>query len=760
MDNAELLKALLSAATLEDVRTSLDAFVEAHSEEVQWRPVGDRRNNSGTIQVAGDPARALLERVTNAMDAVIERAHIEHNGLPKCSSPREAVQAWFNVPSQGLHGLSAVQRRKLAQSSVVLTLLPGDGRGKRIVEVADYGTGLTAPQIPNTILSLNADNKIDKLYLAGAFGQGGSATFASADYTLITSRSVTEPTEIAFTLVKLQPPEGLKLGTYAYLTLGGNVLTTAPVEEFGAFSTRVRHFGYDLDDYPSPLGENSLYGRSQSVLFEPLLPFYFDNRVHDYRRTIKGSRTALNGASDDEETGAALSHVSPMFHTNIGEFGRLGIEYWVLERGTKSAPNKAFVSGRRPIVLTVNGQTHAEWPISHLKAKAELVHLASRMVVHLDCNELSYDAKRVLFVSNREESRRGVVQNLIVEELLNALKADPTLAKLEEEARLAGTKERDESAEKEVRREVAKMLRLAGFAVTEDAGAKADKAGDKEHPKPTKDKKPKTQEPITPNDPPSFVELLGADPLTFYPGQRRYLRIRTDALSKYHNAIDPFKSRFEFIVDGPHLSLAGTTELSAGHMRIIIASKDDAVVGAKGKIRVELRPPASTTLSDELTYEIVAPPPVKEKTSTVNLPEIRIYPVTSVDDGTWVELDWPEDVSEVAAEYTPQEKENRILVHYSTLFPKYRAAYQQLAVKDLAKAESFQKRFEIWLVTSVLIHWQDTRDDKTPIAGEDIDPDKLADYKRDELRRAAQAAIIYAQREVATLGDSATSGDE
>jgi hypothetical protein len=38
----------------------------------RWRPVGDNEANFGLIDVGSDPGVALVERVTNAIDAVIE----------------------------------------------------------------------------------------------------------------------------------------------------------------------------------------------------------------------------------------------------------------------------------------------------------------------------------------------------------------------------------------------------------------------------------------------------------------------------------------------------------------------------------------------------------------------------------------------------------------------------------------------------------------------------------------------------------------
>ncbi len=753
MDEGKLLSQLLAADKLEEVRQLIDEFVQLKAGWVVWRPVGDRKNNSGTIQAAGDPARSLIERVTNGIDAVIERAHQEHHGKPDCRTPREAVQAWFGVPAAGLHKLSDVARRKLAQNSVTLALTPGDGRAKRTVMVADKGLGLTAEQMPRTILSLNAENKIDKFYLAGAFGQGGSATFASSDYTLIASRSAKSAGTIAFTVVKLEPPQGIKLGTYVYLTVSGNVPTTSDIPDaFGEFSTVVKHFGYDLDDYPSPLGPNSLYGRAQSTLFEPVLPFWFENKVHGYSRTIKGSRTALNGAKDEDEEERKLSADSPLFFADLGEYGQIGIEYWVLEPSAKFAPNKAYVNGSKPIVLTINGQTHAEWSANILRKDAELMHLASRMVVHLDCNQLSFDAKRVLFVSNREESRKGLVQNLILQELLGALKADEKLAELEEQARLAGMKEKDENAEREVRKEVARMLRLFGFAASEDAGDKKSKDSKEKGPG-GENKKPRPKpEPIQLNEPPSFVELVGDDPIEFYPGQRRYLRVRTDAHSKYHDSSDLTKSRFSFLVDGDEVKPSGSSELRDGHMRVIFAANPEAGVGSSGKLTVELRPPSRATLSSSIGYQIVDTPPAKPSGAKIDLPNIDCQPVESKESEEWVSLGWPDDVTEVASDYFYEQAKDTLRIRYSTLFPRYKSVRDQLSGRDAALGASFFKRFEIWLITSVLIHWQDTQADGTPFSDADLEQERIDDFRRDELRRMSKAAVLFAQREVTHAG--------
>jgi hypothetical protein len=163
-----------------------------------------------------------------------------------------------------------------------------------------------------------------------------------------------------------------------------------------------------LSNYGSPLGPNSLYGLFNQVLFDPVLPIWLESEVHDYRRVIKGARNALNGAideGDEDRRGPSLSHHVRLFYVALADFGRIGIEYWVLAAPTRSnkRPSSAFVNPARPIVLTIHGQNHGELSNALIKKHAELPYLAQRTVCHLDCNSLTPEAKRALFVSTRED---------------------------------------------------------------------------------------------------------------------------------------------------------------------------------------------------------------------------------------------------------------------------------------------------------------------------------------------------------------------
>jgi hypothetical protein len=237
--------------------------------------------------------------------------------------------------------------------------------------------------------------------------------------------------------------------------------------------------------------------------------------------------------------------------------------------------------------------------------------------------------------------------------------------------------------------------------------------------------------------------------------------LRTNAKSKYHTAHDLTTSKFNFVLTGDGLALAGTSELRDGHMRVVIAAGVNAKIGATGSLRVDLYRTGLAPLSAESPTLLVRPPETKQATDKVRLPNIDIQPVTSADSEDWINLGWPEDITEVALDYNYDKSKDTLVIRYSTVFPRFESAFKTFAARDVASGESLRRRYEMWLTAMVVVHWQDMSADPTPITDEVIEQEKLDDYRRDELRRFAKIAILYAQREVAAgVSASQDGGDD
>jgi len=746
MNEEEILIKLLEAKTSTEVDTLVQNILAEFGDRIKLVPIGNRDNNRGTIEINRDPGRGIVERVTNGMDAVLEFEHLRHKGIPECRNPREAASVWLDIPSRGLYELSPIQRRELAKS-VIVTIEGGDDKFHKTVQIQDTGIGISVNQMPMSILSLGETNKLQKLYLAGAYGQGGSSTFASCTYSLIASRLNSDSfhiPKVGFTVVFYEdlPPELYKHGRYVYLTLDDRLFEVdLPLEKFPK-GTIAKHFGYDLSSYIGALGPASVYGLLQHALFDPIIPLFLENKIHNYRRVIKGSRNALNGALDEsDERGPNLAHNVPLYHVELGDFGNIGIEYWALEQSEKERyPSRAYVDHKRPIILTLNGQSHAELTVSLIKNHAELSYLVHRLIIHLDCNNLTHQAKRNLFTSSREDVRKSEVYKLIEDELIKALRTDDQLKILNEEAKNFTLKEKDEEAEKIMRSEVAKILRFYGFPATEALGGQLGEIAGTESPAQPVTRTPphKLTKIIELHDPPIYVKILADPPIKFYPEQTRYVRIETDAPSTYHNTEDIKKSRVNIILTGGTLHLSGTTPLKGGRMRVILDCSKDAVSDLTGEVSIEISRPGLPTICAKTPYLIVEKPEAHPDKKRISVPPIDWVAVEGPDDPTWSTLDWPDDIKQVASSSILSH--DKLTVYYSKMFPDYSNAYKKFERTNTSFAHSFEIRYRIWLAVHSLLIEQDKKQ------SEDIE--KFEETEFEERRRIATIASMIANREV------------
>src|SRR4051794_2554019 len=109
IDNAEsLLRVLLAATTSAQVRHILEQVGDYANVELDqpfgpfqfcWHPFGNRESNISSIGLGTKPGRSLTERLTNAMDAILEDRAPAEVALPR--SAREAAQQWFGRPVSG-----------------------------------------------------------------------------------------------------------------------------------------------------------------------------------------------------------------------------------------------------------------------------------------------------------------------------------------------------------------------------------------------------------------------------------------------------------------------------------------------------------------------------------------------------------------------------------------------------------------------------------------------------------------------------------
>ena len=203
----------------------------------------------------------LVERITNSIDAVLD-LEWHQQGCPKdIDSPRAAVQKWFGLQEGKLRNIKDASAKNIQELAkrISVTLKDSEREEFPTVEIRDFGTGIKGEDFSRTILSLNDDNKINKLHQMGAYGQGGSTALSFNTFTIIISRPhkiLKKGNSVSFTIVRFNDG-GLgqrKLGWYEYCLAENNQPFSIEIDEekFKA-GTLVRHIGMDIGKYKAKI---------------------------------------------------------------------------------------------------------------------------------------------------------------------------------------------------------------------------------------------------------------------------------------------------------------------------------------------------------------------------------------------------------------------------------------------------------------------------------------------------------------------------
>ncbi len=657
--------------TWRDARSRLAYFEANFNGKIVWAPFNDTASNDGPMTLNAYPGRAFIERVTNEGDANLEAKALTHIG-PMPASPAEAAASWFGLGAGALStGLKVDDARDLAQKTVTVTGFVGDPKDHKdsIFDARDYGIGLTAAEMPSTILSLNRGNKKSKQWLTGKHGQGASSTYQYSDLTLIVSRKVGAKT-VAFTLVEAtwDSENGIlaKTPTYRYLTIDGKVPEIEVPEKDFPPGTLVRHIGYNAADLFNPIGENSLYGLLMRSLAEPLFPVWLEMfslrsgsalgypTLPGYRRygrlirgsvnalerawaeTLKAPRTTKTGNGEpisDEDSltvdvnGTRVLHRASEYYqmpkwdyggrTGMGELGRVRITYWVTDPGGRSSqdPLRNWVDPEKTILMTLDGQTHAEESRAIVTGQsgAKLWAVGRYMVVQIDCNALDARAKYEMFTSTREHAKETPIKKMILEELIRRLSFDTKIQDLNVQLAAADIKQPEGSGETTASL-IKKYLKAAGISF-EQLTRKVEKWTEVEEIGETSATKPE-QPPIEAVEPPTFVRWkFKGESVRLYPGQRYSFVFETDAAPSYWNPADQANSKIRVLAHG--VNYVGAGEMKGGRVRCHFECPEGAVIGTKGYIQVQLDFAIGAAKTHRLPVDIVEKPTPKPRSPHV-----------------------------------------------------------------------------------------------------------------------------------------------
>jgi hypothetical protein len=290
-----------------------------------WIPLGKDRGNAGRIKLASRPEGPIAERTINGMEALIELMRrlelLQDPSAPVPQSPCEAVNRYFSLPP--LDQIPRMQKNPLANikgqkpqkfarelARLLRVKVAYDKASKEFaVFIEDDGIGQTPIRMHETLLSLGSSDKGDKPYLIGLFGQGGSSTYATSEYSWCVSRRAaklldSKPDGVGWTVVKQMFPKHRRDPFYAYLAASpSGEVPALPPEAGDAIGlkngSRFAHLNYNFAGGGSAV-TRGLYQTLNHILFNPVLPFDLD--VGGTVATVYGNGYRLSNKTASDET--------------------------------------------------------------------------------------------------------------------------------------------------------------------------------------------------------------------------------------------------------------------------------------------------------------------------------------------------------------------------------------------------------------------------------------------------------------------------
>ena len=404
-----------------------------------------------------------------------------------------------------------------------------------------------------------------------------------------------------------------------------------------------------------------------------------------------------------------------------GDLGRVKIKYWVADPGGRAANDvlRNWVDPDKTIIMTLDGQTHAEESRAIVTGRngAKLWAVGRYTVVQIDCNSLDPKAKYEMFTSTREHAKETPIKKMILEELVRRLSFDTKLRDLNVQLAAADVKQSGDN-EEAISTLIKKYLKAAGINFNQIT-RKIEKwieVDEEQEVRASKRELP----PIAAVEPPTFVRWKFAGTLLkLHPGQRYSFVFETDAAPSYWNPADQTNSKIKVTAHG--LRYVGAGEMKGGRVRCHFECPDEAVVGSKGFIQVQLEYSPGAALTNPLPVEIVEKPEPRVKSpgkkdekeedekgdltkvikikvrkkdfTEVDIPVVMPIPVKSTDNA-WVTLGWPHDRRRVG--FSIRSLEGRVQLYYNAEFPPFLDLRHKMSKKSLE--EEFVRRYEMKLV--------------------------------------------------------------
>jgi hypothetical protein len=554
----------------EGLRSFFEALISAESEGavtealhdgpgLQWGPLGANESNFGIIEnQQSSPIAALIEKITNSIDAILLRRCLEQGIDPKSTAApaamAEAIDRFFGNAPKSWH----LPPNRRAQAESIQIVASGSTKAPCLL-IYDDGEGQHPDAFETTFLSLLRGNKNEIPFVQGKYNMGGTGAIVFCGkhrYHLIGSRCFDQTGDFGFTLIRKHPLTEEEAHTkkntwYEFLKIDDQI-PRFPITELDlGLANRKFETGtiIKLYDYDLPAGTRGALPQEprraiDQFLFEPALPIYLVDTAERYPRNkvLQIDCFGLKNRLEREEN----KYVEAKFSIDEidHDIGRMKITCYVFRakvedrsvKETRDIIQTEFFHDSMAVLFSLNGQVHGHFRPEFITRALKMPLLKNHLLIHVDCTGLTYDFRSELFMASRDRLKSGDDTAELRKRVATALQKSE-LAEIYKRRQNAISVEGGDA--KDLLKAFSKnlpfnkdLMRLLSQAFKLDQ-RDPDK---KEHPKPERPKAVKTKEPFHPKRYPSFFTLKtggGETFITIPAGDEKTIRFATDVEDNY-----------------------------------------------------------------------------------------------------------------------------------------------------------------------------------------------------------------------------------
>lgn len=618
--NQEVFISLFNAKTENDVEKIIESNLFLFASE-NWTPIGSNESNFSIIEnQQSNPIAALVEKVTNSIDATLMKKCIEMGIDPKSlEAPKSMDDAMEKFYSDHKNwDLTSFKKKQAEEIQIV-----ADGPTKEsAVIIYDNGEGQHPEKFKDTFLSLMKGNKNEIHFVQGKYNMGGSGAIVfcgKKGYQLIASKRFDNTGEFGFTLTREHPftnEESLykKNTWYEYLTVDGkipsfqiNELDLKLLNRKFKTGTIIKLYSYQMKGVSG--FAQDLSQSFNEFMFKPVLPFYCVDTKERYpnNKILESTVFGLQRRLEEEK-----DYVEDWFSEEYEDalFGKMKVTCYVFKakqdkktvKETKEDIHRRYFKNGMSVLFSMNGQVHGHYTSEFTTRGLKLNLLKDYLLIDVDCTKMKFDFRKELFMASRDRLRQGDESNELREYLKRKL-AKSKLEEINKRRRESIGLESEDTNEliKSFARNLPKDSDL--FKLLQNTLKLEEKKKETKKDPGEKPKNEKIEKPFKPERFPTFFKLFNKQetnkPINIPVGGEKTLKFETDVEDHYFDRIEEPGDLEISVLNIKRNETKGGDEAGSGKEPIlpfnIVKSSPN-----RGQIKISFNPNSELRTGDEI----------------------------------------------------------------------------------------------------------------------------------------------------------------